>query len=1248
MSEFPTSTPKVNPSSPFKSPVKQISESPQISSTPDKVITDVKSPTSIQKRDQGKRVIVAPVRQYDIFSQTPKVKSKSNNKRKGDAPLTGSKKKKLEELEKEIADSNNKINNLTQQRSRVQKSLDEAIKFPCKDELIKEYDKTGNSIKPLPKSTAVIKFPEDIISELIGVWEFLNIFKLQLNLIPIGIDQFADLLRYTGRSSVALTEIFIAPLRMLLTDPIILEKINDAIPKKASIAVKPNKDINFDFNSYVNSNEISGWDGSGNFDIGYNGIALLPSKIHPEQLDPLKWQAILRTVLLRLEPVKNLRLGYADITTHHDSILSLVEGKVVELTSLKKNLSCENLNLITNTDNKKTISELAVTGGESRHRTFPYNKDALLKLSSDVVVPLETLKQAAIELESKELHELTPRHKLAILKILCESCFDTQHIKELLENNAEERANRMTQQRKIEAEKILKKKEISKEKKDEAHARCRKYNIATIPAPKALTEAELKNKPGPKKTGPGSRGGTTFKVIKDIWEPKQDQLNAMIDEMTLLESLGVDDVFDYLPEDVLEEIDEEDNDDTNSALYADDGTLLRRSRASIRSEASEKKKRNQEVLIYNNNLHMVYDQIKHAISMGSEKELRLAIKAGLKAGLRIESDDGTISIHSSLRDAYKLQKEIIVRQEEEKITAAHEKSLEQYVLRTNCLGTDRNHNSYWIFSGDNDRLFVQEKILIETSSLNKNDKQIVSIAKAFSENNKNFGQIYSSRPNKYKYKWVIYSTEREIWDLYDALDNRGERENALKSAIKSRFELDEPPIVYLNTGSDYIGRKVRRQFGRKKPIIGTVVGWAPQVKYDPAIWHIVHDDGDQEDLEEEELQEYLIDEDEVGGAGTKVVIDASIDSNTIGNTGSMIIGNSITMEDDDDEPELVVYYNNSTKFYQAVRQQQLGLNGLQQELLRVQGILLDGLKKRGSNYSKEYRKMWETSVKDSTNISDLRRSLQELEEVVHSVQLCEDKNHEEIDKKKKESERKAMIKEGWIFDSELNEYIGKKGRRFFIKYGKSDGTFIGYLPADKNEGLEIWLLVHDDGDEEDLDENGVKKAIRLFDEDIQEDDEPVVNDDNDMNEEEDDENDDNGVKSNIELDYELEYDESILYHNYNIGTDEEKTLWPSGVVRNKWLTSVQQSNTIGEVALALSCFNDYAKRFGVTGDDPLDGLNSNSKSSKNVHNIQDNRNTPRKKSKSNQGRDDEFSGFRYLIFLFIYFLLNLIFYFIII
>lgn len=44
----------------------------------------------------------------------------------------------------------------------------------------------------------------------------------------------------------------------------------------------------------------------------------------------------------------------------------------------------------------------------------------------------------------------------------------------------------------------------------------------------------------------------------------------------------------------------------------------------------------------------------------------------------------------------------------------------------------------------------------------------------------------------------------------------------------------------------------------QRSIHGVVVGRIPQQEEDPALWHIVHDDGDEEDLEEEELKDCLV------------------------------------------------------------------------------------------------------------------------------------------------------------------------------------------------------------------------------------------------------------------------------------------------------------------------------------------------------------------------------------------------------
>lgn len=61
----------------------------------------------------------------------------------------------------------------------------------------------------------------------------------------------------------------------------------------------------------------------------------------------------------------------------------------------------------------------------------------------------------------------------------------------------------------------------------------------------------------------------------------------------------------------------------------------------------------------------------------------------------------------------------------------------------------------------------------------------------------------------------MYSSATEQWKLWDALDERGERELALKAAIKARFDIEEPPVVYELTGSAFIGKKVKRTFGKR-------------------------------------------------------------------------------------------------------------------------------------------------------------------------------------------------------------------------------------------------------------------------------------------------------------------------------------------------------------------------------------------------------------------------------------------------
>ena len=112
------------------------------------------------------------------------------------------------------------------------------------------------------------------------------------------------------------------------------------------------------------------------------------------------------------------------------------------------------------------------------------------------------------------------------------------------------------------------------------------------------------------------------------------------------------------------------------------------------------------------------------------------------------------------------------------------------------------------------------------------------------------------------------------------------------------------------------------------------------------------------------------------------------------------------------EPELVARDKSVMIGSQGFKVAQLGVNGLRTELLRVHSLLVDGLKRRGSTYVREGRKMWEQSVRAAEQLVDLRRAVQELEAVVRGVQEKDDEHDDEEVRKAKDRNRKIMIKEG--------------------------------------------------------------------------------------------------------------------------------------------------------------------------------------------------------------------------------------------
>ena len=85
-----------------------------------------------------------------------------------------------------------------------------------------------------------------------------------------------------------------------------------------------------------------------------------------------------------------------------------------------------------------------------------------------------------------------------------------------------------------------------------------------------------------------------------------------------------------------------------------------------------------------------------------------------------------------------------------------------------------------------------------------------------------------------------------------------------KADAEQHSEENEPPTDalaenWLSRGHRWVGRRVRRFFDVSDGFLdGTIARWLPASGDDAALWHVVHDDGDEEDLEAYEVRAALI------------------------------------------------------------------------------------------------------------------------------------------------------------------------------------------------------------------------------------------------------------------------------------------------------------------------------------------------------------------------------------------------------
>ena len=188
------------------------------------------------------------------------------------------------------------------------------------------------------------------------------------------------------------------------------------------------------------------------------------------------------------------------------------------------------------------------------------------------------------------------------------------------------------------------------------------------------------------------------------------------------------------------------------------------------------------------------------------------------------TDACTCTIHyHALHQVYKLQYDQNMRAKEDRASSQHERTLQEHFVRTSPLGSDRRGALYWAFAGD-ERLFVQEKVPLAPGEVKGPRPPRAALSKLDAPSAQPtveerdaqvLWRLYERRPHRFRYRWSVYCGGLDQWQLWDALDDRGEKERELRARLKARFDIEEPQQQYEIEGSDFVGRKVRRVFGKR-------------------------------------------------------------------------------------------------------------------------------------------------------------------------------------------------------------------------------------------------------------------------------------------------------------------------------------------------------------------------------------------------------------------------------------------------
>jgi hypothetical protein len=612
-----------------------------------------------------------------------------------------------------------------------------------------------------------------------------------------------------------------------------------------------------------------------------------------------------------------------------------------------------------------------------------------------------------------------------------------------------------------------------------------------------------------------------------------------------------------------------------------------------------------------------------AIESRAVRELRDAVALATRSRHEGETADGKPWRSEELRAAMRVHAEAVAHEERRKLADKEatkmQRVMEDFLLkqaanptREEPLGSDRRGRVYWAFLHDPARLYVQapEARHVDggpSGTYRKGDDEETGTAGGGAEIGGSGGGggvslaaaggggLTRSLSASGAWSWAYYDTVAAVRQVLASLDAENEPERSLEQRLRERLPLVELSMekeLVINQeagwrdepgGHEWMGIEMLRvhmgcisccKVVRWLPPIEAVEGDAitgeGRVEGEKALFHVLHDDGDEEDLDEDEAAE-----------ARQAWLEHK-DKGTLPKPGENV-GDR--------------YTNKLVKKDARLAVEALGVLGLRAEVLALEEALYAGLCLYHSKWgaSEGGRSAWLLSAKATDSTFELAQLLVSLEETVRELQGVAEP-----------AERKPWRTEG-------HEYINKPARRFFASlatggasHGHSDGKIVGWLPPE-GEDAALWHMVHgEDADEEDIDETEAAYAIANYAENRHE---PLPEEVEylaqfeakaDADAEGEDEDEDEGADDDggADADYMAEAGGAPRPGHTTRGSERSaprvlpgqkvpKPLWISAESRERWLAVLHASApNVASVGLAVVALRMHCKAFGLMDGPP--------------------------------------------------------------